>query len=113
MAQNVRADHERLVLMTVASSRMSLHYFEHNSWAVKFHAYTLDNSCDLASAVQHYLPFPQARMIPGLTQRPAEAAPRIGPRISCRASGKGSVLRTPRDKACAPREIVRAGITSM
>jgi hypothetical protein len=33
-------------------------YFEHISCAVKFHAYTLDNSSDLASAVQQKLPFP-------------------------------------------------------
>jgi hypothetical protein len=59
--------------MTIASSRVSFQYFEHNSCAVKFHAYTLDNSCDLASAVQHYLAFPQARMKPGLTPGRLEA----------------------------------------
>jgi hypothetical protein len=34
-------------------------HFEHKSCAVKFHAYTLDNSCDLASAVQQEWLFPQ------------------------------------------------------
>src|ERR1700719_343964 len=32
---------------------------EHKSCAVKLHAYTLDNSDDLASAVQQNMPFPQ------------------------------------------------------
>src|ERR1700675_1214200 len=34
-------------------------YFEHKSCAVKLHAYTLDSSCDLASALQQNMPFPQ------------------------------------------------------
>src|SRR5262249_1627365 len=56
-------------------------YFEHISCAVKFHAYTLDNSLDLASAVQQKRPFPTA----------------------CGESGDQwpSCLGTPRDKACA------------
>jgi hypothetical protein len=32
-------------------------YSEHKSCAVKFHAYTLDNSCNLASALQQNLLF--------------------------------------------------------
>src|SRR3979490_3398604 len=34
-------------------------HFEHKSCAVKLHAYTLDSSCDLASALQQNMPFPQ------------------------------------------------------
>jgi hypothetical protein len=32
-------------------------HFEHKSWAVKLHAYTLDSSGDLASALQQNLLF--------------------------------------------------------
>jgi hypothetical protein len=34
-------------------------HFAHNSCAVKVHAYSLDNSCNLASALQQKLLFPQ------------------------------------------------------
>jgi hypothetical protein len=34
-------------------------HFAHNSWAVKLHAYTLDSSWNLASALQQKLLFPQ------------------------------------------------------
>src|SRR5258705_9244144 len=34
-------------------------HFEHKSCAVKLHAYTLDSSCNLASALQQNMPFPQ------------------------------------------------------
>jgi hypothetical protein len=34
-------------------------HFAHNSWAVKFHAYSLDSSLNLASALQQKLLFPQ------------------------------------------------------
>jgi hypothetical protein len=34
-------------------------HFEHNSCAVKLHAYSLDSSCNLASAVQQNSAFPQ------------------------------------------------------
>jgi hypothetical protein len=34
-------------------------HFEHKSCAVKLHAYTLDNSCNLASALQQNKLFPQ------------------------------------------------------
>jgi hypothetical protein len=34
-------------------------HFEHKSCAVKFHAYTLDSSGNLASALQQDMPFPQ------------------------------------------------------
>jgi hypothetical protein len=60
--------------MTDASSRLPWVYFEHNSCAVKLHAYTLDKSCDLASAVQHYLPFPQAGMQPESAQASTSGA---------------------------------------
>src|SRR6202051_2240422 len=35
-------------------------HFEHKSCAVKLHAYTLDSSCNLASALQQNMPFPQS-----------------------------------------------------
>src|SRR3954471_15023355 len=41
-----------LVSMTTASLQVAAHSSAHISWAVKFHAYTLDSSGDLASAVQ-------------------------------------------------------------
>jgi hypothetical protein len=34
-------------------------HFEHKSCAVKLHAYTLDSSGNLASALQQNMPFPQ------------------------------------------------------
>jgi hypothetical protein len=34
-------------------------HFAHKSWAVKLHAYTLDSSSNLASALQQNMPFPQ------------------------------------------------------
>jgi len=34
-------------------------HFEHKSCAVKFHAYTLDNSASSASALQQKMHFPQ------------------------------------------------------
>src|ERR1700704_3113565 len=38
--------------VTTASLRLPAHNSAHISWAVKFHAYTLDSSDDLASALQ-------------------------------------------------------------
>src|SRR6516164_6255689 len=78
-----RAGHVRLAVMTDASSRMPRVYFEHNSCAVKFHAYSLDNSCDLASAVQQNLPHPAARARRNLRQALRRKFPE-GPRESLR-----------------------------
>jgi hypothetical protein len=42
-----------------ASSRLPWTHFEHKSCAVKLHAYTLDSSVNLASALQQNMLFPQ------------------------------------------------------
>src|SRR3974377_1031057 len=48
--------------MTGASSRLPILYNEHKSWAVKLHAYTLDNSCsDLQVQCNKFLPSPGKR----------------------------------------------------
>src|SRR6516225_7939106 len=45
--------------MTGASSRLPVPYNEHKSWAVKLHAYTLDNSLnDLQVQCNKFLPSP-------------------------------------------------------
>jgi hypothetical protein len=54
-------------------------HFEHKSCAVKLHAYTLDSSVNLASALQQNMLFPQL-------------------------SANRSVLVAGRDKGSAPRE---------
>jgi hypothetical protein len=54
-ASRSRASHfsDRRLIATAGN------HFEHKSCAVKFHAYTLDSSGNLASALQQNKPFPQ------------------------------------------------------
>jgi hypothetical protein len=51
--------HGLLVVLADASSRRPGSILKHKSCAVKLHAYTLDNSHNLASALQQNSPFPQ------------------------------------------------------
>jgi hypothetical protein len=62
-------------------------HFEHNSCAVKLHAYTLDSSSNLASALQQNMLFPQlSGIVPFL---------RIG------------MIRAVRQRSCAPAPNLR------